>query len=72
MRLKVLKRDGYRYCNCGTAGRLEIDHKRPLSQGGEKYALENLQALCPNCHRKKTDAKNPKWHQKKGMAEIFA
>ena len=31
----------------------EIDHKIPLFKGGSNN-IENLQALCPNCHRKKT------------------
>jgi len=32
----------------------DIDHIVPLSMGGTE-SLENLQALCPGCHRKKTD-----------------
>ena len=31
----------------------EIDHIRPLYKGGTNNII-NLQALCPNCHRKKT------------------
>jgi 5-methylcytosine-specific restriction endonuclease McrA len=31
----------------------EIDHKIPLVQGGSNEE-SNLQALCPNCHRRKT------------------
>ena len=30
---------------------LEVHHIKPLSQGGED-SLENVQAICPNCHRK--------------------
>lgn len=33
--------------------RFEIDHIIPLSQGGQE-SKENLQALCSNCHSKKT------------------
>jgi len=29
---------------------LEIHHKLPLSEGGED-TLDNVVALCPNCHR---------------------
>ncbi|WP_258177740.1 HNH endonuclease [Photobacterium phosphoreum] len=29
---------------------LEVHHIKPLSQGGED-SLENVQAICPNCHR---------------------
>ena len=32
----------------------DIDHIIPLSLGG-KEDIDNLQALCPGCHRKKTD-----------------
>ena len=31
---------------------LEIHHRKSLSEGGED-TLDNVQALCPNCHRKK-------------------
>lgn len=30
---------------------LEVHHIKPLSQGGED-SLDNVQAICPNCHRK--------------------
>ena len=30
---------------------LEVHHIKPLSEGGED-SLENVQAICPNCHRK--------------------
>ena len=45
-------------CNiCGKSKKnneyLEIDHKIPLSKGG-KTTRENLQALCHECHKKKT------------------
>ncbi|MCD9544043.1 hypothetical protein GLP24_04155 [Photobacterium carnosum] len=29
---------------------LEVHHIKPLSQGGED-SLENVKAICPNCHR---------------------
>jgi len=31
----------------------EIDHKQRLSEGGSNH-VDNLQALCPSCHRHKT------------------
>lgn len=37
---------------CGCTEDLEIDHKTPVSRGGS-CALENLQALCRTCNRKK-------------------
>ena len=31
-----------------------VDHIVPLSKGGERLALDNLQPLCNSCHRTKT------------------
>lgn len=32
----------------------EVDHIVPISQGGPKFAMTNLQALCKSCHSQKT------------------
>ena len=32
----------------------EIDHIKPISQGGEPFDIDNLQALCTSCHAKKS------------------
>jgi len=32
----------------------EVDHKKPISMGGDIYALSNLQSLCSSCHAKKS------------------
>lgn len=50
----VLERDGWRCQHCGRAGRLEADHIKPLDEGGDPWALDNLQALCKACHQAKT------------------
>ena len=50
VRRQVLERDGWRCRACGRAGKLECDHVTPLSEGGNPYALPNLQALCRTCH----------------------
>ena len=52
----VLERDGWRCQHCGAAGRLEADHIKPLDDGGDPWALTNLQALCKPCHVAKTRA----------------
>ena len=56
LRMKVLKRDGYRYRICGRSAndgvRLEVDHIIPISQGGQTE-LSNLQTLCWDCNRGK-------------------
>ena len=35
----------------------EVDHIKPLFLGGNNYE-SNLQALCPNCHREKTQTES--------------
>ena len=58
-RRKIAERQNWK-CGgetCMLAGKLEaydLDHIIPLSEGGEDTD-DNLQALCPACHRKKTD-----------------
>ncbi|MDE0475336.1 MAG: HNH endonuclease [Gammaproteobacteria bacterium] len=45
----MLDRDGWRCTRCGRAGKLEVDHIRPLHRGGSD-SLDNLRALCRTCH----------------------
>lgn len=52
LRLAVLSRDGHRCISCGAAPTdsvLHMDHKIPVSRGGET-TLENLQTLCESCN----------------------
>ena len=58
VRRVALDRDGWRCRACGRAGRLQVDHIRPLSAGGDTYGLENLQTLCVGCHIAKTAQEN--------------
>ena len=51
-RLKALDRDGWACRACGKRGRLEVDHVKPLEDGGDMYGLGNLQALCRGCHHR--------------------
>ena len=55
-RRAALDRDGWRCQQCGRAGRLEVDHIRPIFEGGPVYELANLQALCVACHVRKSRA----------------
>jgi 5-methylcytosine-specific restriction endonuclease McrA len=32
----------------------EVDHIQPIRDGGDPYAIDNLQSLCKSCHSKKT------------------
>ena len=50
----VLARAGRKCQQCGAEDEaLEVDHILPLALGGEDK-LDNLQALCPACHKRKT------------------
>ena len=44
VRLAVLDRDSWRCQKCGKAGRLEVDHIKPLEDGGAVYAPGTVQA----------------------------
>ena len=62
VRREVLERDAWTCQRCGKiGGRLEIDHKVPLSQDSSNpYALDGVQVLCRNCHFQKTAGENTK------------
>lgn len=45
---------GWRCESCGRAGRLELDHKRPVHDGGDWWGAHNLQVLCRGCHIEKS------------------
>ena len=53
-RLRILIRDERRCRECGTdQGNLEIDHIVEVHDGGTNDD-DNLQALCEDCHKRKT------------------
>ncbi len=55
LRIAALRRDGWRCVSCGTRGRLEVDHVKPVRTHPElSFTLENLQCLCAGCHSRKT------------------
>lgn len=58
IRFSIFKRDGYLCQLCGNSakdGKLELDHKVPVSKGGTN-APENLWVLCFDCNRGKRDS----------------
>ena len=57
-RKRILDRDGWRCRKCGRAGRLEVDHRLPVIDGGDEWQPANLQTLCRPCHFAKTGAEN--------------
>ena len=65
-RREALDRDGWRCRKCGKAGRLQVDHIQPLSDGGAPYDLVGLQTLCVSCHIDKT------WSERGVTAEQVA
>lgn len=55
LRKTILLRDGYRCVKCGlTQKRLEVDHIKAISLGGDFFDQNNLQTLCHRCHKHKT------------------
>ena len=61
VRTLVLKRDNHSCVKCGAnrrtdkRTRLEVDHIRPVSRGGDN-SPENLQTLCSNCNLGKSNS----------------
>lgn len=58
LRYEVLKRDGFKCRYCGRRAedgvQLEVDHIIPVSRGG-KTEMSNLQTLCRDCNRGKSN-----------------
>lgn len=55
LRLATKRRDNFQCVKCGGAGRLEVDHIKPVRDAPElAFDLDNLQTLCVRCHSAKT------------------
>jgi hypothetical protein len=55
LRRAVFERDGGRCVECDEAFDLQYDHILPVALGGAT-TLENLQLLCADCNRRKSDS----------------
>jgi len=55
VRRAVFERDGGRCVECGSNFDLQYDHLLPVAHGGAT-TLENLQLLCADCNRSKSDS----------------
>jgi HNH endonuclease len=55
MRRHVFERDGGKCLECGSGFDLQYDHVLPVARGGATSA-ENLQLLCGDCNRRKSDS----------------
>ena len=51
MRRQALARDGHRCRSCGSAGRLEVHHVRPIRDGGEPFEIANIMQLAAGLAR---------------------
>ena len=73
LRLKMLDAAGWRCRKCGKAGRLELDHIKPVSKGGAWWEESNTQVLCRECHFRKTGGENRlNSEEKDAWADIVA
>lgn len=54
IREAVWKRDKNRCASCGSNQKLELDHIIPVSKGGSN-TINNIELLCQNCNRKKSN-----------------
>jgi 5-methylcytosine-specific restriction endonuclease McrA len=55
LRRAVFERDGGRCVECGGSFDLQYDHILPVAHGGAT-TLQNLQLLCADCNRSKSDS----------------
>jgi HNH endonuclease len=55
LRRAVFERDGGRCVECDSSFDLQYDHVLPVALGGAT-TLENLQLLCADCNRRKSDS----------------
>ena len=60
VRRRVLDGAGWRCQQCGSAGRLEVEHIEPLWKKPDQdpYEVDGCQALCRTCHIEKTRREN--------------
>ncbi len=67
-RLRTRYLAAHPYCECGCGRRAShVDHVIPRSQGGTD-AWENLQALAPGCHSRKTNRQDGGgWKRRSGQ-----
>ncbi|MDX2257246.1 MAG: HNH endonuclease [Pseudanabaenaceae cyanobacterium bins.39] len=66
VRKYVFERNNYQCQSCHkidpTAKKLQVDHIIPLAQGGT-HDLSNLQTLCAECNRRKSDKLDPRFQK---------
>ena len=70
VRRDVLTLDNWRCQVCGCYAN-QVDHIKPLHQGGPKYDHGNLQTICKDCHLKKSLAENPGLAEKRAWRQFL-
>ena len=50
VRAQARQRDGNCCVRCGGTESLEVHHRVALADGGDEFALSNLETLCRSCH----------------------
>ena len=59
LRLRVLKRDGYKCAHCGASKPLDVHHKTYERVGRER--MRDLVALCRECHEAEHEVEPEFW-----------
>lgn len=60
VKMQVLKDDGFKCVSCKSEHDLCVDHKHPVSRGGNNNR-DNLQTLCRSCNSKKGTKTMAEW-----------
>lgn len=71
-RAKVVERDDGKCVVCLSTEELTVDHITPLSNGGKKYDMENLQTLCKICHSDKDGYRAKSWKRTNPVNREFS
>ncbi len=56
LRMRVLRRDGWRCQDCSAASNLQVHHKQTRGRFGHD-CTENLITLCAGCHERRHERK---------------
>lgn len=72
VRALAIKRDNDKCVVCLSTKELTVDHIIPLSNGGKKYNMENLQTLCKICHSDKDGWRAKSWKRDNPINREFS
>ncbi len=64
LRLAIFERDGHKCVYCGATERLTIDHKVPISRGGQTKTA-NLLTACHSCNSSKGNQRHEDFRAQK-------